>query len=68
MTSPKSDKRNIVCRCPKCGKDHERYVYWTGEENIKPWKRCEQCNTSDTVDLSVNQSESIPLLLETFGV
>ena len=30
MSSPKSLNRFVECICPKCGKIHKRYMFWTG--------------------------------------
>ena len=73
MTSPKSNKGRILCNCPQCGKDHVRYMNWTGRTILfgklcKPRIVCEKCNTLSTVELTTDQSESVPLLFEKFGV
>ena len=32
--SPKSKKRNVVCKCPTCSNEHVRYMWWTGRKTL----------------------------------
>lgn len=27
---PREEERKMLCRCPRCEKQHEMYLFWTG--------------------------------------
>ena len=69
MPSCKSDKRKILCKCPQCGKNHIRYMWWTGKEApYKPRIVCVKCTKAKYVILNEDQSEAVLLLMDVFDV
>lgn len=43
ITRPREEDRKMICLGPRCEKQHEMYLFWTG--NGQPRKYCPPCKS-----------------------